>query len=112
QRSHFFDVQRALLASRSVPRATPTCSLSELDGARAQRGDTIPPMRPARAPDASWKAWLKENIERGCSRPELVEILRTNGFSLSSIQQNMGDAFPVDTPPPNPLQAPRPRPTH
>jgi prolyl 4-hydroxylase len=60
-----------------------------------------------RALDASWKAWLKQNIERGCSRPELVEILRTNGFSLSSIQQNMGDAFPLDTPPQNPLQPPR-----
>src|SRR5262245_53081967 len=60
-----------------------------------------------RALDASWKAWLKENIERGCSRPELVEILRTNGFSLSSIQQNMGDHFPLDTPPQDPLQAPR-----
>jgi len=60
-----------------------------------------------RALDASWKAWLKENIERGCSRPELVQILRTNGFSLSSIQQNMGDAFPLDTPPQDPLQPPR-----
>jgi prolyl 4-hydroxylase len=60
-----------------------------------------------RALDASWKAWLKENIDRGCSRPELVQILRTNGFSLSSIQQNMGDAFPLDTPRQDPLQPPR-----
>jgi prolyl 4-hydroxylase len=60
-----------------------------------------------RALDASWRGWLKENLERGCSRPELVQILRTNGFSLSSIKQNMGDAFPLETPPQDPLQPPR-----
>jgi prolyl 4-hydroxylase len=60
-----------------------------------------------RALDASWKGWLSENIERGCNRTELVSILRTHGFSLSSIKQNMGDAFPVDTPPPDPAQLPR-----
>ena len=59
-----------------------------------------------RALDASWKAWLKENIERGCNGAELVQILRTNGFSLSSIQQNMGAAFPVETPPQNASQPP------
>ena len=59
-----------------------------------------------RALDASWKTWLKENIERGCSGPELVQILRTNGFSLSSIRQNMGAAFPLETPPQNPLRPP------
>jgi prolyl 4-hydroxylase len=65
-------------------------------------------MNRERALDASWKAWLKENLERGCRRPELVEILRGHGFSLSSIQQNMGAAFPSDTPPPGgPLEAPR-----
>src|SRR5262249_29819573 len=56
--------------------------------------------------DASWMAWLKENIERGCSRPELVGILRTHAFSVSSIRQNMGDAFPLDTPEQVPLQPP------
>ena len=56
--------------------------------------------------DASWRAWLKENIERGCSRPELVQILRTHGFSLSSIRQNMGEAFPFDMPTQDPLQPP------
>ncbi|HVY79799.1 MAG TPA: 2OG-Fe(II) oxygenase [Steroidobacteraceae bacterium] len=60
-----------------------------------------------RALDASWKAWLQENLARGCDRPELVQILLTNGFSLSSIKQNMGDAFPLDTPPQDPLQPPR-----
>lgn len=63
-------------------------------------------MNRERALDASWKAWLKENIDRGCSRRELVEILRTHGFSLSSIERSMGDAFPLDTPQPEPLQPP------
>lgn len=63
-------------------------------------------MNRERALDASWKAWLKENIDRGCSRPEIVDILRTHGFSLSSIRQNMGDAFPIDTPNQDPLQPP------
>ena len=57
--------------------------------------------------DVSWKAWLQENIERGCNRSELVEILRTHGFSLSSIRWNMGEAFPVDTPKQDPRQPPR-----
>jgi len=65
-------------------------------------------MNRERALDASWKAWLKENIGRGCSRPELVGILRENGFSLSSIRENMGVAFPIDGTPSNePLQDPK-----
>jgi len=59
-----------------------------------------------RALDASWKSWLQQNLTRGCSRPELVQILKSNGFSLSSIRANMGDEFPEDTPPPDPLQLP------
>src|SRR5688572_20245592 len=51
-----------------------------------------------RALDESWKGWLKENMERGCSRTELVDILRKHGFSLSSIKENMGEAFPEDDP--------------
>jgi prolyl 4-hydroxylase len=51
-----------------------------------------------RALDESWKGWLKENIERGCSRTELVGILRNHGFSLSSIRENMGEAFPSQAP--------------
>jgi prolyl 4-hydroxylase len=65
-------------------------------------------MNRERALDASWQAWLKENIERGCSRAELVEILRKHGFSLSSIHQNMGDAPPAKLPPRHePAEAPR-----
>src|SRR5688500_2186968 len=51
-----------------------------------------------RALDESWKGWLEENIERGCSRTELVEILRKHGFSLSSIREHMGEAFPEEHP--------------
>jgi prolyl 4-hydroxylase len=66
-------------------------------------------MNRERALDASWKAWLTENIERGCSRPELVDILLKNGFSLSSIQQNLGGTLPfaAPTPPSAPFQVPR-----
>jgi prolyl 4-hydroxylase len=56
--------------------------------------------------DASWKAWLEENLARGCSRPELVQILRDHKFSLSSIRETMGAAFPSDTPPPDVLEPP------
>src|SRR5689334_4658668 len=63
-------------------------------------------MNRERALDASWKAWLETNLRRGCSPPELLEILRRNGFSLASIQQSMGDAFPLDTPPQSPLPLP------
>jgi len=55
-------------------------------------------MNRERALDASWKAWLKENLKRGCSPRELLETLSKHGFSLSSIRQNMGDAFPSETP--------------
>ena len=57
--------------------------------------------------DASWQGWLEENIERGCSRIELVDILRAHGFSIASIRQNMGDAFPLDRPQWESLQPPR-----
>ncbi len=59
-----------------------------------------------RALDASWKGWLQENLERGCSRPELVGILKSHGFSLSSIRENMGEEFPEDTPEQDPLRPP------
>lgn len=62
-----------------------------------------------RALDASWAGWLKENLERGCSRPELVGILQSNGFSLSSIQQHMGEAFPREAVAPPAERAPASR---
>jgi prolyl 4-hydroxylase len=59
-----------------------------------------------RALDAQWQGWLQENLERGCNRAELVQILKTHGFSLSSIRQNMGAEFPADTPQQDPLRPP------
>src|SRR4051794_4229715 len=37
--------------------------------------------------DATWRRWLKENLERGCSLEQLVEILHKNGFADASIQE-------------------------
>jgi prolyl 4-hydroxylase len=37
--------------------------------------------------DATWRRWLKENLERGCSPEQLVEILHKNGFADASIQE-------------------------
>jgi prolyl 4-hydroxylase len=45
--------------------------------------------------DASWKAWLKENIERKCSPDELFGILLKNNFAPASIKEAMGDYFPA-----------------
>jgi prolyl 4-hydroxylase len=39
--------------------------------------------------DATWQAWLQDNLQRGCDRAELTEILVNNGFALDSINQEM-----------------------
>ena len=52
-----------------------------------------------RALDASWLAWLEENLARGCNPVELVDILRKNDFSLKSVKDAMGDRFPVQREP-------------
>ena len=44
--------------------------------------------------DHSWKAWIKENIERGCDPQELAGILVKQGFSLDAIATAMGNHFP------------------
>jgi len=36
--------------------------------------------------DAAWRRWLKENLERGCSAQEVIDILHKNGFADRSIQ--------------------------
>lgn len=46
--------------------------------------------------DTNWEGWLRENLERGCNRAELVDILRTHGFPLSSIRHSMGPEFPAE----------------
>jgi hypothetical protein len=46
--------------------------------------------------DAEWRAWLHENLQRGCDPRELVEILQKAEFSLGSIRANMGEHMPAD----------------
>ncbi|MGH7946102.1 MAG: hypothetical protein ACREF9_13980, partial [Opitutaceae bacterium] len=45
--------------------------------------------------DASWKGWLKENIDRQCDPEELLGILLRHQFSLESIRESMGEKFPA-----------------
>lgn len=44
--------------------------------------------------DASWRDWLKTNLDRGCDRVELLNILIKSGFSLPAISEAMGRDFP------------------
>lgn len=44
--------------------------------------------------DTSWKAWVKENVERQCSPKGIVQILDKEGFCMDSIREAMGSAFP------------------
>ncbi len=46
--------------------------------------------------DDPWKSWLEENLERRCDPTELVSILLQNHFSMDSIRESMGEAFPAD----------------
>lgn len=38
-----------------------------------------------------WKIWLTENIERGCSPDELVQILQQNGLGFSAVQTTQSE---------------------
>ena len=44
--------------------------------------------------DHSWKAWVKQNIDRGCDPQELLGILVKQGFSRTSIADAMASKFP------------------
>ena len=48
--------------------------------------------------DASWTAWLKENIDRGCNTEELLGILLRNAFDIDSIRAAMGSHYPLHSP--------------
>ena len=48
--------------------------------------------------DDSWKAWLQENIKRGCDPEELFCILVQNHFSLTAVREAMGDDDPTRVP--------------
>ena len=39
--------------------------------------------------DAEWLRWLQVNVERGCSREELVKTLLANGFDDASVVKAM-----------------------
>ena len=47
--------------------------------------------------DASWRGWVKENLDRGCNPEEIKEILVSKGFPLASIRKEMGNKYPGDT---------------
>jgi len=46
--------------------------------------------------DAAAKAWLKRQIERGCSGREIADILFRQGFSVETVRAQMGGAYPVE----------------
>jgi prolyl 4-hydroxylase len=48
--------------------------------------------------DDSWKAWLQDNIQRGCDAEELFCILIQNQFSLTAVREAMGDHDPTRLP--------------
>ena len=58
------------------------------------------------AVDQEWKAWLDENLARRCDPAELYRTMRTHGFTVTTIQALMGDAYPTgidSTEPPPPM---------
>lgn len=48
--------------------------------------------------DESWKGWLRENISRRCDPNDLLATLLKHHFSLTSIEESMGDHFPAQSP--------------
>jgi prolyl 4-hydroxylase len=46
--------------------------------------------------DDSWQGWLKENLERGCKREDLLGILLDNAFHIDDIARHMGAEFPAE----------------
>ncbi len=58
------------------------------------------------AVDQEWKAWLDKNLARRCDPAELYRTMRTHGFTVTTIQALMGDAYPTgidSTEPPPPM---------
>ncbi len=44
--------------------------------------------------DRDWKAWVRENLDRGVDRNEMVDILLRHGFTPPAIRKEMGQEFP------------------
>jgi prolyl 4-hydroxylase len=40
--------------------------------------------------DEQWKAWVQENVQRGCSKEELFSILLNNGFDQDAALRELG----------------------
>ena len=60
-----------------------------------------PPFTPA------GRKWLKDQLERGCSRREIADILFQQGFSVEFVREKMGDSYPDEiTRATGPLQPP------
>jgi prolyl 4-hydroxylase len=60
---------------------------------------SLPLPQPSRGLDDSWKKWLAENLQRGCSPEELLAILLKHEFSLASVRECMGVCFPQSATP-------------
>lgn len=51
-------------------------------------------MSPERPFDSVAKRWLRNQLDRGCSRREIADILFQQGFSVATVREQMGDAYP------------------
>jgi prolyl 4-hydroxylase len=49
--------------------------------------------------DSRWRTWLRHNIDRGCSRDELFDILIKEGFEPIEIQHEMKYTAGMSSPP-------------
>ena len=57
--------------------------------------------------DSKARRWLKEQLERGCSRREIADILFQQGFSVTTVREQMGASYPEPiTPSDDPLRPP------
>lgn len=53
-------------------------------------------MKPERPFDSKARNWLKTQLERGCSRREIADILFAQGFSVATVRAQMGANYPED----------------
>jgi prolyl 4-hydroxylase len=61
--------------------------------------------------DAQWKAWVRHNVERGCSKDELFRILVDEGFERAAVERELGHKPTLELAViPNPLLAGGPGP--
>jgi prolyl 4-hydroxylase len=49
--------------------------------------------------DAEWLGWLRTNVERGCAREELAQILRQQGFDDAAVRRAMEEVAARRAPP-------------